>query len=164
MELLVCLTTARCAPADITTSSGPVPRGVSPAALVRSAPQLFRPRTLVTIITLFTHQGLHSCNTRCCPNTPTSHACIKPCGKLLSCGQHVCPRFCHAGACGPCDVLLGNVCQCGKTTYSRPLLCGQTAPPCPHPCARSRPFCEHKCPRSCHEGECAPCALSGERR
>src|SRR5688572_27872700 len=64
----------------------------------------------------------------------TEVSCGKTCGKLLPCGEHVCRRACHSGACQP---IAPNT-SCGQ-------LCGA-----------ARQFCEHTCHVPCHPGG-TPC-------
>ncbi|CAF3603593.1 unnamed protein product, partial [Rotaria sp. Silwood2] len=43
--------------------------------------------------------------------------CGEPCGKLLSCGHHICTKTCHDGPCSDCLLLPENckICASGKT-------------------------------------------------
>ncbi|PRW05874.1 putative mitochondrial-processing peptidase subunit beta isoform B [Chlorella sorokiniana] len=113
--------------------------------------------------------------------------CGETCGKLLSCGVHVCHERCHTGPCPQtCRETVVRSCECGKT--QRTMQCQEGAFRCErrctsmracgrHPCRRrccdgvSCPPCDevcnkwlkcrnHRCPAPCHSGECAPCPLS----
>ncbi|KAH8675312.1 hypothetical protein BX600DRAFT_377735 [Xylariales sp. PMI_506] len=41
-------------------------------------------------------------------------SCLEACGDLLPCGEHECPRPCHSGLCGSCEILMPSLCYCGK--------------------------------------------------
>ena len=61
------------------------------------------------------------------------YRCLQPCGRMLECGRHECPRGCHTvpeDGCGPCTA---------KCDRARP------------------PMCTHSCPRICHADACPPC-------
>ena len=40
-------------------------------------------------------------------------SCAQPCGDLMPCGEHVCPRKCHEGLCGVCTTRMKVKCMCG---------------------------------------------------
>lgn len=41
-------------------------------------------------------------------------SCGQICEDLLPCGEHTCPRPCHEGLCGDCEVKVQTKCYCGK--------------------------------------------------
>lgn len=86
------------------------------------------------------------------------HLCEIVCNKLLSCGRHHCPDFCHLGYCKPCPMISNQPlpCACGKTIKQPPIACGEGLPYCSYPCNKDLP-CGHKCGSNCHPGECPPC-------
>ncbi|CAH0049799.1 unnamed protein product, partial [Clonostachys solani] len=47
--------------------------------------------------------------------------CKEECGDLLPCGEHMCPKPCHPGLCGDCNVLVDARCYCGSV--EKPLAC-----------------------------------------
>lgn len=92
-------------------------------------------------------------------------SCQEPCGDLLPCGTHVCPRPCHAGLCGDCDLILDAKCYCGRVEKQMPCYkrgdiqqSYSTADKswfegsfsCDQVCARSFDCGIHKCYQSCH--------------
>lgn len=102
-------------------------------------------------------------------------SCGQICGDLLPCGEHTCPRPCHEGLCGGCEVRIQTRCYCGKvetgmlcsskeedfvsvrllddTSHTEEWIgsfrCGETC---------NRPFdCGvHFCQKDCHPQEAAP--------
>ncbi|SCU90862.1 LAMI_0E03884g1_1 [Lachancea mirantina] len=100
------------------------------------------------------------------------HICLKPCNRLLACGQHSCRQKCHPGSCPPCLESDSNdlVCPCGSTLVPAPVRCGTTLPPCRHPCVRTRMLkmeCGHKpMPHACHplDMPCPGCTAPVFRR
>ena len=55
-------------------------------------------------------------STKRCQDTDYGNgwSCGETCGDLLPCGEHTCPRPCHEGLCGACDVKVEARCYCGK--------------------------------------------------
>lgn len=47
-------------------------------------------------------------------------SCHEPCGDLLACGEHECPKECHSGLCGSCEVPIESRCYCGKVSKDIP--------------------------------------------
>jgi len=43
-------------------------------------------------------------------------SCGHPCGDSLPCGEHSCPKPCHPGVCGECQILQMLKCFCGNNT------------------------------------------------
>ncbi|XP_076351913.1 NF-X1-type zinc finger protein NFXL1 [Tachypleus tridentatus] len=79
------------------------------------------------------------------PNFPCSEArpwsCGKPCGRLLSCGNHSCPLECHTVINAATELEAGETCQ-----------------PCEESCSKARPEgCTHFCLLLCHPDSCPPC-------
>ncbi|RFU23584.1 hypothetical protein B7463_g12754, partial [Scytalidium lignicola] len=56
-------------------------------------------------------------------NYESGWSCGQICGDLLPCGEHTCPKPCHEGVCGACDVLIDSRCYCGRV--ERPLPCSE---------------------------------------
>lgn len=111
----------------------------------------------------------HKCGRLCCDvvkkygsrvqdDPEGRHLCDLVCNKLLSCGKHNCPDFCHLGYCKPCSLFSNQPlpCTCGKTVKQPPIACGDGLPYCSYPCEKILP-CGHKCGSNCHPGECPPC-------
>jgi len=111
----------------------------------------------------------HKCGRLCCDivakygnrvqNDPEGrHLCDLVCNKMLSCGRHQCPDFCHLGYCKPCSMISNRPlpCTCGKTIKQPPIDCGGKLPYCSYPCNKTFP-CGHKCQMTCHPNECPPC-------
>ncbi|KAM7479612.1 hypothetical protein LguiA_027825 [Lonicera macranthoides] len=89
-------------------------------------------------------------------------SCNSTCGKLLSCGNHVCRETCHPGPCGDCDLLpsIVKTCYCGKTSLQEERqTCLDPIPTCPEVCNKSLPCGLHNCKEVCHAGVCAPCPV-----
>ena len=70
-----------------------------------------------------THSGpAQSCfcgkksNSRRCIDTNYDHgwSCSEVCGDLMPCGEHTCPKRCHEGLCGACEVKIDCRCYCGQ--------------------------------------------------
>ncbi|KJR85776.1 transcriptional repressor NF-X1 [Sporothrix schenckii 1099-18] len=126
----------------------------------------------------------HRCNIVCCPGKPKAaarmkqpkgrnaargsaaqdeieaeHTCLRPCGRLLKCGQHTCPQVCHKGACHSCVayVLEDMSCPCGQTVVSAPYLCGTVLPACDADCPRPLPCGHPSIPHRCHDSQQQPC-------
>lgn len=91
-----------------------------------------------------------------------SWSCGKPCGKLLSCGQHSCESPCHAGDCLPCPKESVQSCLCGKMTNKRP--CASPDWQCEQVCNRVLSCGHHRCERLCHADKCGECPRTGERK
>jgi len=90
-------------------------------------------------------------------------SCGKPCGKLLACGLHKCPRVCHAGPCGPCKRTTSLVCRCSRTRKDGP--CSEADNfTCEEKCQKRLSCGHHVCEVICCKGPCPPCPLSQERR
>ncbi|RAK99654.1 putative NF-X1 finger transcription factor [Aspergillus ibericus CBS 121593] len=55
-------------------------------------------------------------STKRCQDTDYENgwSCGEICGDLLPCGEHTCPRPCHEGLCGSCEVRIEARCYCGK--------------------------------------------------
>lgn len=81
--------------------------------------------------------------------------CDRICGKMLSCGKHLCPDKCHHGACRGCSKQSTTSCHCGSEV--RPMRCGSTVFSCGKVCGRELKCGVHHCERMCHEGTCPPC-------
>lgn len=105
-------------------------------------------------------------------------SCNEPCGDFLPCGEHMCPRTCHAGLCGACEVPILARCYCGKTVkeipceergdeeesynYGQVVTEGldEAAVPkdsyfsgcirCQEPCGRTYDCGKHSCDKPCH--------------
>lgn len=59
--------------------------------------------------------GKNTCS-KLCRETDYEHGwgCQELCGDLLPCGEHTCPRPCHSGLCGECDIKVEARCYCGR--------------------------------------------------
>ena len=44
----------------------------------------------------------------------TGWSCGQRCNDILACSEHACPRPCHEGICGPCNVEVEAQCYCGN--------------------------------------------------
>ena len=55
--------------------------------------------------------------TRRCLDTDYGNgwSCEEVCGDSMPCGEHICPRKCHEGLCGACEVPIEARCYCGQT-------------------------------------------------
>ncbi|OWR43279.1 putative shuttle craft [Danaus plexippus plexippus] len=95
----------------------------------------------------------------------TSWSCGEQCGRVLSCGAHVCRATCHAPPCPACPLTPDNVpaCPCGKTRINKDQrkTCVDPIPLCGNICAKPLPCGpagdKHICKESCHEGGCRVC-------
>ncbi|XP_046852833.1 NF-X1-type zinc finger protein NFXL1-like [Xenia sp. Carnegie-2017] len=68
-------------------------------------------------------------------------SCGRPCGRLLSCGNHYCQLECHTVTDAPDEKQCGLECE-----------------KCERPCMKPRPpGCTHSCRRRCHPGDCGMC-------
>ena len=90
-------------------------------------------------------------------------SCGKPCGKLLSCGQHKCGKPCHQGECPPCDKKSVQLCYCQK--HQKLCDCSEPQWECEEKCGKKLLCGFHMCEVICHEigQECPPCPLSQTR-
>lgn len=99
-------------------------------------------------------------------------SCGQICGDLMLCGVHTCPRPCHEGLCGACEVSIDSRCYCGKVEeaipcYARDDEKSSTKPVsredgsspidewigsfrCNNLCQRAFDCGKHWCERSCH--------------
>eukprot|EP00708_Paratrimastix_pyriformis_P002001 GAFH01000739.1.p1 GENE.GAFH01000739.1~~GAFH01000739.1.p1 ORF type:complete len:944 (-),score=111.94 GAFH01000739.1:798-3548(-) len=96
-----------------------------------------------------------------CGTALTGFGCGSPCPKLMSCGNHPCPRLCHEGPCPVCptDVTVIATCPCGKTPLPTPRTsCLDPIPTCTNKCGRLGE-CGHPCQALCHTGPCPPCLV-----
>ena len=87
-------------------------------------------------------------------------SCGKPCGKLLSCGQHKCSTPCHAGECPPCNKKSVQLCKCQKN--QKLINCSEGEWQCQEKCQKKLACGFHRCEIICHDAgdECPPCPLS----
>ncbi|KAK0632116.1 hypothetical protein B0T14DRAFT_444671 [Immersiella caudata] len=130
--------------------------------------------------------GKHTVTKRCIESEyGKGWSCEEPCGDLLPCGEHTCPRPCHSGLCGACEVPVLSTCYCGKE--QREIACDQredilesfnygqlkAADHDPEPwfegsfhcrnlCAREFDCGHHSCQRPCHaqDEDVAHCPFS----
>ncbi|KAI5206517.1 hypothetical protein E4T39_02480 [Aureobasidium subglaciale] len=66
--------------------------------------------------------GKHESTRRCTDtNYEDGWSCGEVCGDLMPCGEHECPRPCHEGLCGACEVRIDARCYCGQV--EKALLC-----------------------------------------
>ncbi|KAK9278362.1 hypothetical protein L1049_027927 [Liquidambar formosana] len=89
-------------------------------------------------------------------------SCSSTCGRMLSCGNHVCNEICHPGPCGECDLMPGRIkaCCCGKTSLQEERQsCLDPIPTCLQICSKPLPCGIHQCKEVCHAGDCAPCLV-----
>ena len=47
-------------------------------------------------------------------------SCNNTCDDFLACGEHQCPRPCHPGLCGACEIRVYSRCYCGKSVKKMP--------------------------------------------
>ncbi|EKX45731.1 hypothetical protein GUITHDRAFT_56311, partial [Guillardia theta CCMP2712] len=88
--------------------------------------------------------GQHVCILACCDDP--LHLCPEPCGRQLPCGLHFCEDRCHKGKCRKCSqwVYTSLVCACGSTSVKPPRKCGdKSLPLCSNIC-RVPPPCGHQ--------------------
>jgi transcriptional repressor NF-X1 len=107
-------------------------------------------------------------------------SCGRTCGDLLPCGKHACPRPCHEGLCGACEVQVDVKCYCGKVETQRlckdigeefisQQLAADSSEPssgllekwigsfdCGEVCNRLFDCGIHSCPKSCHPRDARP--------
>ncbi|CAH2240307.1 jg14293 [Pararge aegeria aegeria] len=97
--------------------------------------------------------------------TCSTWSCESSCGRVLSCGAHVCRSPCHAPPCPLCPLRPENVpaCPCGHTRISKDQRksCTDPIPLCGNICAKPL-SCgpvgdKHFCKENCHEGACRVC-------
>ncbi|KAF2730570.1 hypothetical protein EJ04DRAFT_412866, partial [Polyplosphaeria fusca] len=113
--------------------------------------------------------------TRRCVDTDYENgwSCGEACGELMPCGEHLCPRPCHEGLCGACEVRLPARCYCGQT--QKDIMCCDRGFPvesshshiaadgseaiehwtgafeCPNTCGRAFDCGKHECEKPCHQ-------------
>nr|CAD7403377.1 unnamed protein product [Timema cristinae] len=84
--------------------------------------------------------GHETCDWPCHRAKPSS--CHRPCGRALSCGNHLCSLLCHTVTGAKDNVTSGNECE-----------------QCESGCTKPRPKgCSHPCTRPCHPDLCPPCS------
>ncbi|XP_002987702.2 NF-X1-type zinc finger protein NFXL2 [Selaginella moellendorffii] len=99
--------------------------------------------------------GKHPAGSKMVPcNDESRFSCEKPCGNLLSCGNHFCRDLCHvvtiSRALSNGTVVASGGAQQYDSCSSCRLKCTKTRdPPCPHPCEIG-----------CHTGKCPACKVS----
>uniref|UniRef100_A0A1B6EVN5 Protein shuttle craft n=1 Tax=Cuerna arida TaxID=1464854 RepID=A0A1B6EVN5_9HEMI len=86
--------------------------------------------------------------------------CSAICSKSLSCGIHNCSNKCHLGPCQPCEVVINQVCYCGKK--NKELECdGKNCEgekfSCGSPCEAKLLCGQHVCEEICHAEPCGSC-------
>lgn len=106
-----------------------------------------------------------------------SWSCLENCGEIMPCDKHTCPRTCHPGLCGACEIVEIVSCYCGKDTKG--IKCcdegdsrtgftdaGETVLgfyTCAKKCNREFDCGQHQCQKSCHtraRTETVKCPLS----
>ena len=119
--------------------------------------------------------GKKSMSRRCIDtNYDVGWSCGEVCGDLMPCGEHTCPKPCHEGLCGACEVKIDCRCYCGQV--EKPLICyerGDEKPSkrvsddmgartvdnwigmfeCSNPCRRPFDCGKHSCEERCHPQE-----------
>nr|CAD7597142.1 unnamed protein product [Timema genevievae] len=84
--------------------------------------------------------GHETCDWPCHRAKPSS--CHRPCGRALSCGNHLCSLLCHTVTGAKDNVTSGSECE-----------------QCESGCTKPRPKgCSHPCTRPCHPDSCPPCS------
>lgn len=105
-------------------------------------------------------------------NYDAGWSCGEICEDIMPCGEHTCPRPCHEGLCGACEVRIDCRCYCGK--IEQQLLCSERGDEklssqatlddsglktaeewtgtfsCHNICKRSFDCGKHSCERQCH--------------
>jgi transcriptional repressor NF-X1 len=65
--------------------------------------------------------GIQSKTNRCVDTDYVNGwSCGQACNELMPCGKHYCPRPCHEGLCGSCEVPIDSKCFCGSVTADVP--------------------------------------------
>ncbi|KAH7328838.1 putative NF-X1 finger transcription factor [Stachybotrys elegans] len=104
-------------------------------------------------------------------------SCKETCGDLMPCGEHFCPKPCHLGVCGDCDLKVDARCYCGRA--QKQISCFDREEPqqsyssekgawfegsfsCEAVCAQQFDCGHHKCLKNCHpqDEEPAHCPFS----
>lgn len=122
--------------------------------------------------------GRKSTTRRCIDtNYEAGWSCGGICSDLMPCGEHTCPKPCHEGLCGACEVEVGCRCYCGQV--EKPLPCyerGDEKPSkriiqdeaskridewtgmfeCSNMCGRLFDCRKHSCEEKCHPQELDP--------
>lgn len=103
-------------------------------------------------------------------------SCKELCGRVLSCGNHLCEDPCHLGECKPCSLTPDNVlsCPCKKVEIevllgeAKRTSCLDPVPTCDSFCGKKLPCgrqgATHLCMLKCHEGPCKPCNKTVEMK
>ncbi|KAL4221983.1 Transcriptional repressor NF-X1 [Mactra antiquata] len=102
------------------------------------------------------------------PSFTASYSCQNLCKKRLDCGNHVCERLCHDGACDTCPLLPSNLTRCPCGAKSLTDISDTSRTTCLDPIPTCGAVCNkilncgpedkrHRCDRLCHEGPCGPC-------
>ncbi|XP_077239189.1 NF-X1-type zinc finger protein NFXL2 isoform X2 [Tasmannia lanceolata] len=102
-------------------------------------------------------KGVYSCQ---CGRTNEERECYncefhceRECGRMLSCGKHVCGKGCHSGICGECPLKGKRYCPCGKVEH-KGVSCDVAVPTCGSTCEKMLSCGLHRCPERCHRGPC----------
>ncbi|GBG58949.1 hypothetical protein CBR_g24300 [Chara braunii] len=105
---------------------------------------------------------------KCADYEKHGRSCGSTCMRSLACGRHTCPRVCHEGACGVCEVTVKTRCFCGKKEELQS--CGRIefkgefptsggVFSCMERCSKILGCGNHRCERFCHPGPCGDCRL-----
>lgn len=104
--------------------------------------------------------GKQSTSRRCTETDYDSGwSCGEICGDLMACGEHTCPRPCHEGLCGACNVEVECKCYCGK--IERKMRCSEKEAEkesfgwtgffdCQQICENLFDCGQHRCQKTCH--------------
>ncbi|KOX67157.1 Protein shuttle craft [Melipona quadrifasciata] len=109
------------------------------------------------------HCGKYSLVSMCESYIPPAYACEVICEKLLECGNHICTKLCHPGACESCSLTPGKIttCCCGQTPLpDKRQTCLDPIPVCDQICSKNLNYDPHKCKVKCHVGDCPVCDLT----